>query len=135
MILHAFGAPRPRRYQSGEIDYVGSISKVRDQRMRTCSMKQSMSCSPGDHSCLCGQARLNWVRRAKSGSRESRYPSLITVVLRYQQTSEEAADSCEWSGVGWIRDRRYRDKCALGSGLNRAAAARYRNAAVWPSLM
>lgn len=25
----------PRRYQSGEIDYVGSISKVGDQRMRT----------------------------------------------------------------------------------------------------
>jgi transposase len=25
----------PRRYQSGEVDYVGSISKVGDQRVRT----------------------------------------------------------------------------------------------------
>lgn len=31
MILHAFGAPRPRRYQSGEMDY----AKVGAQRMRT----------------------------------------------------------------------------------------------------
>lgn len=33
--LGAYLGPVPRRYQSGEIDYVGSISKVGDQRMRT----------------------------------------------------------------------------------------------------
>ena len=36
----------PRRYQSGEIDYAGSISRCGDRRVRTCSTRRPTSCSP-----------------------------------------------------------------------------------------
>ena len=34
----------PRRYQSGEVDYIGSISKCGDRRCARCCTKPPMSC-------------------------------------------------------------------------------------------
>ena len=79
----------PRRYQSGEVDYTGSISKCGDRRVRTSGRGRHVSAGPaaaqqpGDHSRRC-RSTMRKSAKCASGSPYSR--SLVR-------------DSCEMGNV------------------------------------